>query len=205
MKKIDLKKQLKDLYGTTARQGFVLVDVPEFNFLMIDGEGNPSSEEYTQSIEALYAVAYPIKFLVKKGPLAIDYGVMPTEGLWWANNMDDFVTQTRDTWKWTMCIMQPEWVTADMVEEARETAPKKKGLPKIADVRFDAYHEGQAAQCLYTGPYTEEHETIAALHAFIADQGLRAEGKHHEIYLNDARKTAPEKLKTVLRQPVVSV
>ena len=203
MAKIDLKKDLKTFYGTTTKQGFVIVDVPEMNFLMIDGEGDPNtSQAFADAVQALYSLSYPLKFMVKKGPLAIDYGVMPLEALWWAGDMSEFTQGDKSNWKWTAMIMQPDWITAELVEQARADAAKKKELPALNDVRLETFAEGKSAQCLYIGPYSEEAPTIAALHQFIADNGGTRRGRHHEIYLSDMRRTDPSKLKTIIRQPM---
>ena len=202
MKKVDLKKELKYLYGITGRD-IVFVDVPTMNFLMIDGQGNPNSAQaYQDAVEALYALSYAIKFMVKKGETSVDYGVMPLEGLWWTDDMADFSMDNKDIWKWTAMIMQPEWVTENLVEEARRQTAEKKALPVIHQIRFQALKEGKAAQCLHVGPYEEEPPTIKRLHEFIQDKGLKRRGKHHEIYVNDPRRTDPSRLKTIVRQSV---
>jgi len=202
MDKVDLKKQLKHLYNASTKEN-VLVDVPSMNFLMIDGQGNPgTAAEYRHAIETLYPVAYTLKFAVKKGPIGIDYGVMPLQGLWWTDDMKDFSTDNKDIWKWTMMIMQPEWITAELVDEAKEQAGKKKELPSLSRLRFEAYAEGEAAQIMHIGPYADEGPTIERLHQFIEDQGRELRGKHHEIYLSDPRRADPSKLKTIIRQPV---
>lgn len=203
MKKIDLKKELKTLYGTTAKQGFVIVDIPEMNFLMVDGAGDPNtSQAFSDAIEALYSLSYPLKFMIKKSSLAIDYGVMPLEALWWTDDMSRFTPEDKSNWKWTAMIMQPEWVTPELVEEARTAAARKKALPALDRVRFEPFVEGRSAQCFYRGPYADEGPTIAALHRFIAENDCKLRGKHHEIYLSDMRRTDPSKLKTIIRQPV---
>lgn len=202
MKKIDLKKELKHLYGVSGKST-VLVNVPTMNFLMVDGEGNPNTAQaYTDAVQALYTVSYTLKFMLKKGKAAIDYGVMPLEGLWWADEMEDFSPDNKDIWKWTAMIMQPEWITPELVKEAEEQAAKKKDLPALQNLRFQSFEEGKAAQCLHIGPYADEAPTIERLHQFIRDQGLTLRDKHHEIYLSDPRRAAPEKLKTIIRQPV---
>lgn len=132
----------------------------------------------------------------------MDYGVMPLEGQWWADDMNDFATANKDTWKWTAMIMQPEFITTDMVREAMTKAGEKKPLPALGKMRFTAVKDGKAAQILHIGPFADEGPTIEKLHAFIQDSGYRLSGKHREIYLNDFRKAAPEKLKTIIRQPV---
>lgn len=200
MEKVDFKKEYSTLYKPAAGK-IVIVQVPVFNFLMIDGQGDPNiTQTYREAIEALYAVAYTLKFQCKKqGP---DYTVMPLEGLWYGESEEIFLQTHKDRWQWTMMIMQPAIIDEAMVEEAKMAATKKKTLPALPLMRFQAYDEGTAAQLLYVGPYSQEHQTIMRLHHFIGEQGYNLRGCHHEIYLNDPRKTAPEKLKTILRQPV---
>jgi hypothetical protein len=200
--KLDLKKDLKHLYNPSAQE-FVVVDVPSMNFLMIDGQGNPNtSPEYHEAVQALYSVAYAIKFAVKK-TLGIDYPVMPLEGLWWADEMRTFSTERKDDWRWTMMIMQPDPVTCGQVESAMAQASKKKELPALPRLRLEPYHEGLSVQVLHIGPYEKEAPTLARLHNdFIPANGYVTAGKHHEIYLSDPNRVPPEKWKTVLRQPV---
>jgi len=203
MSKIDFKKELKHLYRPSPKE-FVVVDVPPMNFLMTDGHGDPNTvQEYQDAVEALYAVSYKLKFTSKK-ELGKDYVVPPLEGLWWAEDMEAF-TAARDksAWDWTMMIMQPEWITQEMVEEAVKQVEKKKGLPALSKLRLETYYEGLAVQILHIGSYDDEGPTIAQMHhQFMPENGYEPAGKHHEIYLSDPRKVAPEKLKTVLRQPV---
>ncbi len=199
--KIDFKRELRELYAPGRRP--VVVDVPEMAFVMIDGHGDPNTaDSYREAIEALYAVSYTVKFAVKRGPAEIDFGVMPLEGLWWSEDPTVFSTGDKSAWNWTAMIMQPEPVTAEIVEEARHQAAAKKSLPALEKLRYERFAEGSAAQVMYVGPYKDEGPTIAALHAFIAEQGGTLTGKHHEIYLGDPRRAAPEKLKTVIRQPL---
>ena len=202
MLKIDWKKELKHLYRPSAR-ALVAVDVPAMNFLMIDGAGDPNTaQEYQQAVEALYAVAYALKFMVKKGPAAVDYGVMPLEGLWWVDDMRQFSVDDKGAWQWTMMIMQPEHVTETLLEEALEQVRVKKDPAALARMRFESYHEGLSAQIMHVGPYAAEAPTIEKIHRFIAENGYQLRGKHHEIYLGDPRRTAPERLKTIIRQPM---
>jgi hypothetical protein len=201
--KIDFKKDLKHLYQP-AKGDFSIVEVPEFNFLMVDGRGDPNTaQEYQDALEALYAVAYKIKFMSKKR-LDRDYVVPPLEGLWWAEDMDVFTTGgDKSSWLWTMMIMQPEWITTEIFDEALLQVEKGKNPPALFKVRLEGYHEGTAVQIMHIGPFSEEGPTIARLHnEFIPENDLVENGKHHEIYLSDPRKVAPEKMKTVLRQPV---
>jgi len=198
--KLDLKKELKALYNPPKSFGFV--DVPPIDFIMIDGKGDPgTSQDYMDAVGALYGVAYNAKFALKKKGSHPDFAVMPLEGLWWADDMDDFVSGKRANWKWTAMIAMPDFVTAADIDEAKEAAAKKKDLPGIEKLRFERFHEGPAAQIMYLGPYAEEAPTIAALHRFIADAGRQLRGTHHEIYLSDPRRTDPARLKTVIRQP----
>lgn len=202
MKKIDLKKELKHLYNPSKE--IALVDVPEMNFLMIDGAGDPNtSQDYKDAIESLYAVSYTLKFMVKKEK-AVDYVVMPLEGLWWTEPMSQFTMENKDMWQWTAMIMQPEYVTEELFNRAVEQVQIKKNLPSLSKIKFKSLYEGLSTQLMYIGPYSAEGPTIEKLHNFIEENGYELRGKHHEIYLSDPRRSAPEKLKTVIRQPVMS-
>lgn len=202
MEKIDFKKKFKKLYNPSAKE-IVVADIPEMNFLMVDGIGDPNkAQAFPDAIAALYSVSYTLKFMLKKGKTAVDYVVMPLEGLWWSDDMSDFMAGNKDRWKWTLMIMQPDFVTNDMVKRATEEAGKKKELATIAKIRFEALHEGLSAQIMHIGPYSAEAPTIQKVHDYMKENGYNFAGKHHEIYLSDPRKTAPEKLKTVIRQPV---
>ncbi len=201
MQKTDFKKELKHLYRPSKAK-FSVVDVPAMQFLMLDGHGNPNDNPvYEAAVSALYAVAYAVKFASKQ-QLERDFTVMPLEGLWWVEDMREFSIEDKAAWDWTMMIMQPEWITAEMIEAAKAKAAAKKDLPALPQLRFDTYHEGLSVQIMYIGPYADEAPTIAGLHTFAEEQGYVLAGKHHEIYLSDPRRTAPEKLKTVIRQPV---
>ena len=201
MDKIDLKKELKNLYNPSAKEVSV-VDVPAMNFLLINGEGAPTSTQYSEAIEALFSVAYTLKFTIKKSK-GIDYAVMPLEGLWWVDDMTKFSADRKEEWKWTAMIMQPEYVTADDVKVAVEQVKKKKNPTALPKVRFESFKEGPAAQIMYIGPFSAEGPTIAKIHAYIQNSGHTLSGKHHEIYLNNPATTAPEKLKTIIRQPMI--
>lgn len=202
MSKTDFKKELKDLYRPSAK-AFSMVEAPPMKFLMIDGAGDPNTAQaYQDALQALYGVSYPLKFMSKQ-ELGRDYVVMPLEGLWWAEDMAVFsATSDKDAWLWTAMIMQPEWITEEMVERALARVREKGESPALDHLRFQVFAEGLSAQILYVGPYADEGPTIARLHAFIAENGYELSGKHHEIYLSDPRRTAPEKLKTVIRQPM---
>ena len=201
MQKIDFKKTLKEFYGPSVKAP-VLVTVPKLHYLMIDGKGDPNTAlEYQQAIEALYGLAYTLKFMLKLGPEQIDAVVMPLEGLWWVPEMSGFSMEDKAAWLWTAMIMAPEFITREHVEKARTQLEQKKNPPALNKVRLESYDEGLAAQIMYLGAYADEAPTIQSLHEFIAEQGYALKGKHHEIYLSDPRRTAPEKLKTVIRQP----
>lgn len=195
--------ELQRLYR--ARRTPELVEVPELSFLMIDGHGDPNtSERYQQAVQALYAVSYTLKSVLKKR-LDLHYRVAPLEGLWWAQDMAQFSAQRKGDWDWTMMIRQPAEVTPQLAEQSAQEVAAKKQLPAARELRLERFTEGPAAQVLHLGPYSAEGPTIAALHAFIRGQGRRFDGrrhKHHEIYLGDPRRTAPERLKTIIRQPV---
>ncbi len=199
MDKLDLKKQLKAYYNPSAKEPEI-VDVPKFNYLMIDGMGDPNtSKDYQEAIAALYGASYTIKFMMKaKGK---DYTVMGLEGLWWTDG--EFDMNAKDKLKWTAMVMQPDFVTKEVFEEAKkEMTRKKKDTPALGKVRFGALTEGLSAQIMHIGPYEAETATIQRLHKFIEDGGYKINGKHHEIYMSDPRKVAPEKNKTIIRYPI---
>lgn len=201
--KTDFKRELGHLYlpGPTPS----LVDVPDLGFVMIDGHGNPNTGgSYREAIEALYSVAYTVKFTVKRMAGGVDFAVMPLESLWWSSEDPQLPRAGKELWSWTAMIMQPEPVDAEIVQEACRELAVKKRLPALELLRYERFAEGPAAQLMYRGPYKDEGPTIEALHAFIAEQGLVPSGRHHEIYLGDPRRSAPEKLRTVIRQPVAT-
>jgi hypothetical protein len=203
MDKVDYKKELKQFYAAKVGKPAV-VQVPKMNFIMVDGKGDPNtSQEYIDAIQTLYPVAYAIKF-ISKVKYGKDFGVMPLEGLWWTDNMADFNPKDKSNWSWTAMIMQPAIVTKDIYNQAAEQTKEKKAPLSLDKLRFAAYDEGRAAQVMYVGPYSNEGPTIQNLHQFIKEQGgtLGSMNKHHhEIYLGDPRRTAPAKLKTIIRQP----
>ncbi|MEC9344022.1 MAG: GyrI-like domain-containing protein [Pseudomonadota bacterium] len=201
MEKSDFRKILKHLYQPSAKD-FALVEVPRMQFLMVDGAGNPNtSQDYARAVQWLYSVSYPLKFMSKK-TLERDYAVPPLEGLWWAEDLASFVSGDKDRWQWTMMIMQPDWIGAEMFVQAREKACAKLGEAP-ASLRLEAFEEGLSVQIMHVGPYADEGPAIARLHdEYLPQHGLVENGHHHEIYLGDPRKTAPERLKTVIRQPV---
>lgn len=202
MEKRDLRKEMKTLYAPTSKE-FTIVDVPKMSYVMVDGHGNPNtSQSYKHAVEALYSVSYTLKFASKK--LGKDYVVMPLEGLWYADDPSVFTTRAKDEWSWTMMIMQPDWITSQMVSEAIEAVKKKgKDVPALPLLRFESFEEGRSVQIMHIGSYDEETPTLHKLHTeFMPAHGLTFNGNHHEIYLGDPRKSDPAKLKTILRQPV---
>ena len=202
MAKIDLKKELKELYMAPKGEPEI-VEVPAMNYYMADGTGDPrTSQEFVDAVGALYSVAYTLKFMLKKGPEPVDYVVMPLQGLWWADDMEVFTMEQRDDWRWRVMIVAPKEVTPELFEQAIEEVKRKKDPPALDRVRLEEYHEGKAAQVMHIGPYADEAPTIERLHQFIHDQGHRLRGKHHEIYLSDPNRTAPERMKTIIRQPI---
>jgi hypothetical protein len=202
MEKIDFKKEFKALYNPPIKQP-ALVDVPEFQFLAIDAEGDPGlAPVYEQAINALYSLAFTLKFRLKKTEV-VDYSVAPLEGLWWTDDMAEFRLERKEIWKSTLLIMQPQQVTTELFDEVREQLGRKKDLSSLDLVRLEHFSEGLCAQVLHVGPYgAAEAPAVSGLHRFIEEEGYALRGKHHEIYLNDPRRTAPEKLRTVIRQPV---
>jgi hypothetical protein len=200
MKTIDLKKTLKPYYTASATKPSI-IDVPTMNALMVDGMGDPSGKAFQEAVASLYSVAYTLKFAFKKDK-AVDYPVMALEGLWYADDVADFLNGKRDNWKWTIFITLPDVVTKRDVREAVAAAKKKAKLPGLPEVRFEKFAEGRAAQIMHVGPYAAEGPTIERLHRFVEEQGYELRGKHHEIYLGDPRRSAPEKLRTIIRHPV---
>jgi hypothetical protein len=202
MKKLEMVKELGALYRPPIDRA-VLVEVPPMAYLMVDGRGDPNaSPEYGHAVEALYGVSYTVKFALKRASDPVDFKVMPLEGLWWSEDMTDFVTGRRESWNWTMMIAQPAVVTEALVEGAIGEAGRKKDLPALGRLRFEGLDEGTCAQVMHLGPYADEGPTVEKLHAFIAETGHERRGKHHEIYLGDPRRTAPARLRTIIRQPV---
>jgi hypothetical protein len=199
--KIELKKDLKQFY-TASADTIAIVEVPPLHFLMAEGQGDPNtSMAFQQAAETLFWLSYTLKFMLKKEQ-GLDWTVMPLEGLWCSDDMAAFTEDRRDEWKWTLMILQPDFVTRETAARASELARNKKNAPPLYATTFGRHTDGQSAQILHAGPYAAEAPTIARLHRFIREKGYHFGGKHHEIYLNDPRRTAPEKLKTILRQPI---
>jgi hypothetical protein len=198
---IDLVKTLNPLYSPSAKAP-VIVEVPELGFLMLDGRGDPNSAEaYQAALQALDGVAYTLK----KADPERDFKVAPLEGLWWTDSEPptlEALKTDRHAWNWTMMIAVPDAVTAAEVAAAADAAARRRPLPAARLVRLERFAEGHVAQIMHIGPYAEEAPTIARLHEFVAEQGYELRGRHHEVCLGDPRRTAPERLKTVLRHPV---
>lgn len=202
--KIDLKKDYKILFTASAKD-VTFIGIPAFNFLMIDGDGDPNSKKFQESVKSLYSVAYSIKNICKRDSKLSDFTVSPLEGLWWTENPEGFNIAKRDNWKWTLLIMLPEFVTSEIFEKAKTDVLNKKECDLADVVRFEYFDEGACAQIMHIGPYSTEQSTVLILSTTIKKAGYKLRGKHHEIYLGDPRKTAPEKLRTIIRQPIEKI
>lgn len=202
-KKLDYKKNFPELYKPSAKKPSI-IEVPEMNYFMIDGKGDPNqSTEYKLAIEALYAASYSLKMkIIKKKTPSKDYVVPPLEGLWYMPEMENWSMKEKEKWFWTMMIRIPDFITQQQIKKSMILLKETKNPIAFPKLRHEKYKEGKCAQILYFGSYNEEPETISKLHSYIEDQGYLLKGKHHEIYLNDPRRTKPEKLKTILRQPI---
>ncbi|MCD1286732.1 MULTISPECIES: GyrI-like domain-containing protein [unclassified Brevibacterium] len=211
MDKIDPKKSM---LGYRAKRGeFETLELPARQYLMIDGHGDPnSSPEFTSAVESLYPLAYGLKFLSKR-ELERDYVVPPLEALWWADDMSAFTTaRDKSRWDYTLMLLVPDWLSGDDVDRVTDTLREKKRAqaqtttPRLGEIRLEQLREGTCIQTLYIGPFDAEAEVLARLHDEVVPQsGFELAGKHHEIYLSDFRRVAPERLRTILRQPVVRV
>ena len=201
-----------DLFDPVANE-VRFIDVPEMSFLVVDGEGEPSTPpeqdgSFQQALQALYALSYGLRFGLKAE--GIEFTVAPLEALWWTDDGPGVVPTSSTvsrTWHWRALIWQPDLATPELVERfrieaERKAAAKKEPRPGLARVRLERWREGPSAQVLHIGPYDAEEPTIARLHEAIGARGLRLRGRHHEIYLGDPRRTAPSRLRTILRQPV---
>lgn len=195
----------KTLDSYRARRDEIrLVEVPPLQYLMVDGRGDPNSApEYADALQVLYPLAYSLKFTSKQD-LGRDYVVPPLEGLWWADDMAAFTTRRdKSAWNWTMMLMTPDWLAAEHVAAAKEAVAAKKPALAVERVRIEVLDEGLCVQTLHVGTFEDEGPVLADIHErFIPDHGLVMTGRHHEIYLSDPRRTAPDKLQTILRQPV---
>lgn len=202
--KVDLKRTL-DAYRA-PRGRFRVLDVPDLRYLMVDGRGDPNrSPAFTAAIETLYPVAYALKFASKR-ELDRDYVVPPLEGLWWSDDLEVFtVARDRSRWEWTLMILVPDWLDADRVDAAVAQVAAKGAPPRLDDLRFETLSEGRCGQTLHVGSFDDEAGVLERMHGgFIPEQGLAMTGRHHEIYLSDFRRVAPDRLRTILRQPVTA-
>jgi hypothetical protein len=178
------------------------VKVPMFNFLMIDGQGDPNNSiDFQDGVQALYSMSYTMKFMYRKEK-NIDYPVMALEGIWWMKDNVPFDMERKEDWLWTLMIMQPKYVTKALVRKAAKQVQEKKGLPSPGKLRFESFNEGLSVQILHIGPYDAERENIEKLHEYAHGHGYEIHGRHHEIYLSDPRRVKPEKWRTVVRHAV---
>ncbi len=200
MKKIDFKKDFKQLYQA-PRDDIAVVQVPEAGFLMLDGRGDPAtSQDFQDSFQVLYGTAYTVKFTLKKAAVGPEYTMPPPECLWWMER--EFDPRDKEKWQWTLMLMQPPHITEAHVMEAVEELQRKKPHKLLPTLRLARFCEGISAQMLHVGPYEACKPTIEKMHRLIRERGYELAGRHHEIYLSDPRRSAPEKLKTIMRNPV---
>jgi len=199
-KTLNLRKELKSLYSPSAREP-ELIKVPKFNFLMIDGEGAPESQQFQEAIQAIYSTAYTIKFTFKFEK-KIDFPVMSLEGLWWLKTGEPFQIGRREDWCWKLMILQPNVVTKRELAKAIKKIIEKKELRSLRQLQLGSFAEGLAVQMMHIGPYATEPMTMQTMEEFSIERGLTACGKHHEIYLSDPRRVKQEKMKTILRHAV---
>jgi hypothetical protein len=203
MSKLDLKKEFRECYTAPADR-FQIVCVPRMQFLMVDGCGDPNkAPRFEQCVQSLYSVAYCVKLALRKAGGHEDYVVGPLEGLWWTDDPVAFTLDKRDTWKWTLMLAQPQFITETMVWQAVADASAGDDAPLSAAVRLESLEEGLCCQILHVGPNEDEAATIARMHAFIHAKGHHLRGRHHEIYMNDPRRNAPQKRRTILRQAIM--
>lgn len=207
MDQLDFKKSFKHLFSAPNSKA-VLIDVPECQHLMVDGAGDPNNNpSFERAMQTLYGILYSLKMGWKFGKSEqpqgyVDFTVAPPEALWWMADGGDFDMSRKQDWRWTQMIMTPDFVSKKMVDAAAEELRRKKGKDAVAPYRLERWKEGWCVQITHLGPYEAEAPTIEKMHSFAREQGYTLHGKHHEIYLNDPRRTAPEKIKTILRQPV---
>ncbi len=205
MSKLDLKKELKEFYRASAKKPSI-IDVPEGKFITITGRGAPGGPAYKAALDALYSMAYTLKFKYKAE--GRDFTVMTLEGLWWWD--DPNITNIADApppdeWNWKSMIRMPDFITDEMVARARKEVKEKKDLKEVDKTMLEIFHEGLSAQIMHIGSYSEEGPTIQKLHNFIKENGYTMRGLHHEIYMSDPRRAPPERWKTIIRQPIEKI
>jgi hypothetical protein len=209
MDTLDYRKELKSLYSPSAKK-VELVQVPCLHFLRIDGIIEPgkapgTSPAFAAAVSALYTLSYTLKFMLKKrAENPVDYKVMALEALWWVDDQPFIITEPGG-WRWSAMIAQPPCVTPDIWLAGRSEAGRKKDNPAIESVRFEPFEEGLCVQVLHLGPYAAEPATVQKMDDFAAEHGYTMHAKHHEIYLSDPLRTAPDKLRTILRHPVKKI
>ncbi|MGQ4876913.1 MAG: GyrI-like domain-containing protein [Promethearchaeia archaeon] len=204
--KFDYKKEFPDLYSPSSKEPMI-VDVPPMKFWMIDGKGDPNnSKSFQEAIKIVYSASYTLKMkIVKKENPSKDYVVPPLEGLWWTEGNKQWSMENRDNWYWTIMIRIPDFVTELQIEKALNLLNENdnlKDLPSLKKLKIETYNEGLSVQILHIGPYSAEIQTLKKLDEFIEKNGYIYHKKHHEIYLNDPRRTKPQNLKTILRHPI---
>ena len=198
--KVDLKEDYKPIFSASTKE-VTFVGIPAFNFLKIDGAGDPNTPAYQEAVKALYSITYAIKFANKSNEDTFDFTVPPLEGLWWCDDMKQFSVDKKDEWFWTLMVLQPDFISKAVFEQGMIQYSNKKKLSVLPAIRLEMLSEGKAVQSLHIGPYSTEGPLIASIHQYIKAKGCVLHGRHHEIYLNNPGKTAPEKMKTLIRQP----
>jgi hypothetical protein len=208
--KLDFKKLNKDQYSPSPK-AVSLITVPQYNFLKIDGKGDPNGPEFQEAVQALYSISYTLKFWSKGHSVPNgwqEFSVAPLEALWWVAGNDQKTMNMnvdRSLWRWTAMLRQPDFIDLQLVSAARTEVETKKQSPSLSRVRFESFEEGIAVQILHIGPYADELPNILKITNYMNEHGFESNGLHHEIYLGDPRRTSPDKLKTVLRHPVKKV
>jgi hypothetical protein len=204
MEIIDLRKQFKASY--TAKVKPEIIQVPPLNYITIAGKGDPDSENFKAAVAALYAVAYKLRFMIKQGKTSLepfDYKVMPLEGQWFSDDYSKFTMDNKSAWQWNAMIAVPQTITMELLGEVIKAVQAKKGLPELSKLKLETLTDGLSVQLMYIGAYDDEPPTIEAIHQFAYAQGYKLTGRHREIYISDPRKTPAERLKTIIRQPII--
>jgi len=204
IKKLDYKKEFPDLYKPSLKEP-AIIKIPKMMFFMIDGTGDPNtSEDYKEIVQLLYNISYTLKMkVIKKETPSKDYVVPPLEGLWYMPKMEEWSMDEKDKWEWTMMIRIPDFIKDTQIKKAMKILKETKNPSSFSKLRCEQYEEGTCVQIMYLGPYDEEPPTIKKIHQFAEKNGYNLNGHHHEIYLSDPRRVEPERLKTILRQPII--